>query len=148
MKQPLGIPPTYFYLSIILIVVFYFLFPEWNVIMFPHNLVGLVLLVVGIWLIAASYLSFQKYGTTERFEKSKKLVTSGLYSFSRNPMYLGSVIFLFGLAVLFGNAISIFVPVLFFFVIDKIFIPYEEVKAGREFGKKYKNYRKRVRRWV
>ena len=146
--KPVSIPPNYFYLGIFLSIVFYFIFPSWNLIVFPYNLIGSVLIVFGFFLIIYSWALFQKHGTPEDFSKSTALVTENLYSFSRNPMYLGAVIVLIGLSILLGNVLSFIIPVLFFIIIDRMFIPFEEEKNTKTFGKKFLDYKKRTRRWL
>ena len=141
-------PPNYFFVSIIGIAAFYFIFPSMNLIPMRWNFTGLILMIFGMYLIPASYQIFKKYKTPERYEKSTYLVTEGLYSYSRNPMYLGSVVFLLGMSVLIGNVISFVFPVLFFVIMDRMFIPYEEEKGEEEFGKKYLDYKKKVRKWI
>ncbi len=147
-RKVVSLPPNYFFVCIIGIAVFYFVFPGFNMISMPWNFTGLILMIFGMYLIPASYQIFKKYKTPEGYKKSTYLVTEGLYRYSRNPMYLGSVIFLLGMSVLVGNVLSFVFPVLFFVIIDRMFVPYEEEKGEKEFGKKYLEYKKKVRRWI
>jgi len=148
MKKIISIPPNYFYLGIILIIILYFLFPSFNIIKYPYNLLGAIFIIFGFFLISWTYLLFKKYKTPEKFEKSIFLVTQGPYKFSRNPMYLGAVIFLIGLAALFQNILGFISPILFFLIMHFMFIPYEEKKTEKDLGKKYLSYKKKVRRWI
>jgi len=144
----ISIPPNYFYLSLIIDLLFYYLLPQFNLINYSYRWMGLPLLVFGSLLVLYSYWQFSKARTSEKIEKSYSLVIKGLYRYSRNPMYLGAVIFLIGLSIFLGNLISFFIPVVFFLVINYMFIPYEEEKGEKEFGKKYLDYKKRVNRWL
>jgi hypothetical protein len=69
--------------------------------------------------------------------KVNLLKYQGPFQFSRNPMYLGGVIVQTGLAVCSGNIISFLAPLLFFVILNFIFIPFEEEKKGKELGEEY-----------
>ncbi len=148
MKKPLSIPPTYFYLSIIINTAIFFFIPKYNVIPFPINLSGIALLIAGLYLIAKPYYLFKRYGTPEDYSKSTCVVCESCYKYSRNPMYLGAFIFLIGLAVFLKNVIGFISPVIFFLFINFMFIPFEENKMKNEIGQEYLEYKNRVRRWV
>jgi protein-S-isoprenylcysteine O-methyltransferase Ste14 len=147
MKKPS--PLTYFLLAIILSVALHFLLPLQQVIAFPWRLVGLVSLLVGIVLNLLADQALKKHGTTVKpFEKSRALVTDGVFRISRNPMYLGMTLVLLGIALLLGSltplAVVILVPILF----DRVFISPEEKMLEQTFGDPFREYRKRVRRWI
>jgi len=140
-------PPHYFFFCLVLSVALYSIFPSVNFIRYPWSLAGLLLMVKGLAFVLISWALFKKYKTPEGFQKSTNLVTKGLYRYSRNPMYLGGIIFLTGMSIILGNVISFVSPVLFFLVVNFMFIPYEEEKAEREFDLEYLEYKKRTRRW-
>jgi protein-S-isoprenylcysteine O-methyltransferase Ste14 len=142
------IPPYYFLFSITLILILYLSLPSVTSISFPYNLFGIIGIVAGMYLIMQSYEHFKQNSTTVKFNKSNKIVSEGLYRYSRNPMYLGNVVFLTGMSILTGMVITLLIPALFFIIIDRMFIPYEEEKMGIEIGEAYLNYKKKVRRWV
>jgi len=77
-----------------------------------------------------------------------KLVTSGPYRFTRNPMYLGLVIVTLGIAVWVGAWPMFIAPIAIFATINWVHIPFEEAKMHRQFGATYDGYVGRVRRWV
>ena len=82
------------------------------------------------------------------FKVPKKLVTTGLFQYSRNPIYLGFTIVLLGIALLYGS-LSTLIPVLLFFLIANFwYIPFEEKNMKKVFGQSYLFYRRRVRRWL
>ncbi len=147
-RRIISIPPNYFYLSIIISALLFYLLPGYNLIGYPYRWLGALLLLIGIVFVSYSFLQFNKAQTSEKFQKSDSLVTNGLYRYSRNPMYLGAVIFLIGFSVFLGNIISFLVPIAFFMIINQMFIPYEEEKAEKEFDQKYLDYKKQVRRWL
>ena len=139
---------NYFFIGIILIIAFYFLLPKFNIIKFPYNLIGFIFLTIGIWLILWVWFLFRENNTPESFEKSRVLVITGPFKVSRNPMYMGKIFFLIGISILFGNVLSFIFPFLFFIIMDRVFLPFEEEKTVRDLGKKYLNYKNKVRRWV
>jgi len=79
---------------------------------------------------------------------NKKLVTSGPFRFTRNPMYLGLILVTLGIAFYAGTLPFFAVPVLVFFLCNKLFIPFEEAKMQRQFTDRYTDYLRRVRRWI
>ena len=105
-------------------------------------------MAIGIYFIVKSSYSLKKQNTPDNFRISTAVVETGLYKYSRNPMYLGALIFLIGLSVLFGNLISFISPVLFFIIINWMFIPYEEEKMEKEMGEEYVEYKKTARCWL
>lgn len=76
------------------------------------------------------------------------LITDGIYRLTRNPMYLGMVAMLGGVAVFFGTLPFYAVTIVYFILIDRWFCPYEEEKLLVTFGRDYDAYRSKVRRWV
>lgn len=142
-----SIPPTYFLSGFTIIILLFLVFPEYNVIPFPYNLAGIVFIIFGIWLSGQARDLFKKYKTPISFDKSTKLVEDGIFSKTRNPMYLGMFIFLLGSAICAKNIFSLAIPFIFLIIIRILFIPYEEEKMHDTFGDDYLNYKKKVRRW-
>ena len=81
-------------------------------------------------------------------EPQKTLITSGPYRFSRNPLYLGGNVFIFfGAALLFGSPTALLATAIHIPLID-LFIRREERQLEEVFGRAWRDYRKRVRRWL
>ena len=81
-------------------------------------------------------------------ENVSALVTGGIYKYSRNPMYLGMVLFLVGSNFYVGD-VSGFITVLFFvFYMVKFQIRPEENILLDRFGNQYDEYRKVTRQWL
>lgn len=111
---------------------------------------GLAIFAIGFLIAAAGRRAFAKAGT-EVIPVSKKnsaLVETGPFRFTRNPMYLGILIAITGVAFCIGSASVFAAPVLFFLFANFISIPYEEGKMERQFGEAYRDYKTRVRRWI
>jgi len=139
-------PPTLAFSLIALVIILHFLIPSYYLIPFPLTLFGLPLMVLGAWITIWGKTTFQRLKTPVPFSKPKKLVQTAPFSFSRNPMYLGFMIFLVGVFVIFGSVITLLAPVIFFLVINFKRIPKEEKIMRQTVGKKYINYKKKVRR--
>ena len=148
MKKIISIPPNYFYLCLILGIVLRLVFPEFKIMPSPYYISGLLLIAMGIYMVIDPWYLFKKHDTPESFEPTTALVTDGIYKYSRNPMYLGGVLFLTGLSVTLNNIISLITPLIFFLFMNYMFIPYEEDELAKTFGDKYIEYRKKVRRWI
>ncbi|MCE3289332.1 MAG: hypothetical protein K0R83_1344, partial [Caulobacter sp.] len=82
------------------------------------------------------------------FDDPDVLVTGGPFRFTRNPMYLGFLLLLAGVALGLGAASPWIVPVVFWLLADRWYIPFEERAMRRTFGEAYEAYARRVRRWV
>ncbi|MBN1544381.1 isoprenylcysteine carboxylmethyltransferase family protein [Candidatus Woesearchaeota archaeon] len=146
--KKLNMPPTYFYTGILLVVLIRFLFRDFNLIRFPCSMFGLVLVFLGVWLNFAASSVFKTNKTRHDFGAPRFLLTGGVFRFSRNPMYLGMFFFLAGLAVCVGNVLGLGVPLVFIIAVQLVFVPYEEKLMERRFGKRYVEYKKKVRRWI
>ena len=148
MKQKI-LPPIYFLGSLVAMGVFHFVVPLYRYWTFPAALFGALPLAVGVFLNVMADRQFQRNNTTVKpFERSSALVTSFPFSISRNPMYVGVTLMLFGVAMLLGTATS-FVPALAFPVLmDRLFVRAEEAMLAEAFGPEWGEYRVSVRRWI
>ncbi|HEX7027866.1 MAG TPA: isoprenylcysteine carboxylmethyltransferase family protein [Gammaproteobacteria bacterium] len=143
------LPPVYLLLTLALMTGFHFLAPIAVFIPAPVSYAGAVLVVLGITVASIAAWSFHKAGTPViPFEPSTALVTGGLYKYTRNPMYLGMLLLLIGIAVLFGS-LGPWLPIPFFiWVIQANFICGEERFLESIFGERYLEYKRKVRRWL
>ncbi|MYL35166.1 DUF1295 domain-containing protein [Pontibacillus yanchengensis] len=142
-------PPTYFLMYLLLSNVLHFTIPVMTFISFPYNLLGIVLIIIGIGINVWADQLFKKYETTVKpFERSESLTKEGPFVFSRNPMYLGFLSMLVGASLLLGSLTSLVGPLLFIIIINTVFIRYEEQDLEKTFGEEYMKYKQQVRRWV
>lgn len=110
---------------------------------------GLLFLLSGIVLAASAARLFSKAKTgIVPFSESTKLVVSGAYRFTRNPMYLGMFFCLIGVTLLLNNVLGLLVLLLFFFIIRQKFVLKEEVQMQETFGDDYAQFKARIRRWI
>jgi len=114
---------------------------------------GLVLglLAAGVCVSVLGVASFRRAGTTVnplKPERSSYLVTSGIYRYTRNPMYLGLLLILLAWAVFLANIVAfIFLPA-FIAYLNRFQIRPEEKALALMFGQDFANYRSKVRRWL
>lgn len=132
----------------------------WTVARFPpilHSpklvqlLVASVLAAFGVAVAIGGVLSFRRAKTTVnplKPETSAALVSTGMYSFSRNPMYLGMALVLFAWAAYLSSVWSLVGPVFFVWFITRFQIFPEERVLDALFGAPFADYKKRVRRWL
>lgn len=138
-----------FFILIILEAILHFIVPIKQIVFYPYIYLGIVLFILGwipnIWV----WFIYRKIGNLiPSKEIPKKLITSGMFKFSRNPNYLGMIIALIGEAIFLGSLVSFIIPIVFAILIKKFNIDYEEYILEKKFGKKYINYKKQVRRWI
>lgn len=106
---------------------------------------------VGLALAVRGVFDFRRARTTvdpRHPERSARIVTAGVYRWTRNPMYLGFVLLLLGLAVALQSAFGLLVTALAACFLQRFQITPEERWLGRQFGAEYDDYRRRVRRWL
>lgn len=117
---------------------------------YPANLTGLPFIIMGIFIsVTAKKLFINLETNVMTFEEPGKLVTHGIFKYSRNPMYLGFVVALFGFYLVLGAAISSLVLLAIFIAItDRWYIQFEEQKMHHKFGTEYEAYCANVRRWI
>ena len=119
---------------------------------FTHQkMIAKVILLIGVVVAIMAIWSFIKAKTTSdptNPSKATYLVTTGIYRYSRNPMYLAIAVVLFSWMIALGNLVNIIVLVLFIYYITTYQIKPEEEVLTKLFYKDYKEYCKKVRRWI
>jgi protein-S-isoprenylcysteine O-methyltransferase Ste14 len=114
-----------------------------------HHVLGLLIIAGGTGLCTYAAALFQARGTTKNPQgQASTLVVEMPYTFTRNPMYLGLTLILFGFAVFFSSIATLLAPIAFIIIIDRLVIPLEEQNMERIFGPQYSDYQTRVRRWL
>lgn len=112
---------------------------------------ALALAAVGASFDMAGLLAFRRAKTTVNPmtpQRSSSVVSTGVYRFTRNPMYLGMVFFLLAWAVYLSSAWALLGVPLFMAYISRFQIQPEESALADRFGKSYTDYCARVRRWL
>jgi protein-S-isoprenylcysteine O-methyltransferase Ste14 len=110
---------------------------------------GLPLIVLGFLIRVWATVHFYAHKMRViSLEPQNRLITSGPYRFSRNPLYLGGNVFIFfGAALLLQSPTAVFATAIHLPLMD-LFIRREEGQLDRVFGQAWRDYKKRVRRWL
>lgn len=118
----------------------------------PWRLVfAISLLLLGIALALAGVFEFRKAKTTVnplKPETTSAVVATGIFRFTRNPMYVGMFTVLVGWAVFLANAVSFPLLPLFVLYMNRFQIGPEERVLSSHFGTEYTRYMQSVRRWL
>jgi len=112
---------------------------------------ALMLMAIGVGFMVAARVALSRAGTTwhpTEPGRTTALVTSGVYRLSRNPTYLGMEIVLLGWAVALASPAAVLVSALFVAYITRFQIRPEELVLSVSLGEDYRDYFKRVRRWI
>jgi protein-S-isoprenylcysteine O-methyltransferase Ste14 len=135
--------------STIIAVVLHHLFPVTILIPSPYNLLGLLIVGLGVYLAFQSVRLLISYNTTfEAGGDPSSLVTRRPYNYSRNPIYLGMLLIALGTATTLSSISAFIAPIIFFLVVNTIIIPFEENRLQKNFGIEYERYKASVRRWL
>lgn len=113
--------------------------------------ISIVFFLVGMSLVGSGGFLFLKARTTvdpTKPDKASKLVTSGIYRFTRNPMYLGMLFVLVGWAVFLSNVLSLLCAGAFILYMTEFQIKPEEKALSALFGTEYETFKAKVRRWL
>jgi len=140
-------PPTWLILAIVLAAMQRAWLPVWPTGRVP-GMIGAVLVLAGIALLIAAALRFRQARTTILpREAPARLITGGVYRFSRNPIYLADTMILSGL-ILRWDLGSLPLVAGFVAIITQRFIRGEEAACAAAFGADWHAYAARVRRWI
>lgn len=141
-------PPFVTMLIVVLAFLLHFLLAPWQIVL-RVPIFGALLFMLGFSLIMWARIHFTSRNTTLFVGRiSAHLVCNGPFRFSRNPMYVGVVALLSGIALWFGTLpMLLVVPVALFFL-HFFHIPREEEMLRATFGDEYAAYSQEVRRWL
>ena len=144
------IPPPI--IALICIVINYLSTYLINPIKFPNiEIIGGLILLLGVATAVLATLLFKKDKTTVNpmnLEETTALVTNGIFSITRNPMYLGLFLSILSTILFFGSWFGIIILMFFVWYINKFQIIPEEEAIEKLFGDEYREYKKNVRRWI
>ena len=139
-------PPVILLASIVLQIILLFSFP---ISVDLSSLLGLILILSGISLVFVSFRFMRKMKTTFIPDGTPEvLISSGPFKFSRNPIYLGMLTILVGIAFLMSYLSAIIIAFVFGIIINFTWIAHEEKKLHELFSEDWENYSSKVRRWI
>lgn len=111
----------------------------------------IAVLGLGVFFCVAGVISFKRSKTTVnplKPETASALVSSGIYQYTRNPMYVGFALFLLAWSVFLLSPVSVLGVVLFVLYMNRFQIQPEEKALHSLFGEEFQHYCHRVRRWI
>lgn len=146
-------PPPLIYLGFLIFGIWAgsaFGFPAIGIGSATRYMAGTALLIVGILVgpICGAGLFHRLQTAIIPVKPASCLVTSGIYRWTRNPMYLGMALIYAGIAILFDSLLALLLLVAVVAIIQIYVISREEAYLERAFGDQYRTYRTRVRRWI
>ena len=142
-------PPVYVLAALFAMLAAHMLVPIAQIIAFPWRLIGCVPLLLGVVLIVYSLRLFRLNRTTPKpFGIAGALVIAGPFRVTRNPMYVGILLMLSGIACFLGTVGPWLVVPVLGILFDVIFVRCEEEKMEIIFGDAYRRYKLQVRRWI
>ncbi len=119
---------------------------EWRVLQY----LGMSLLLLGLMIYLRCLIDFMLIGkgTPAPIDPPKQLVVKGLYRFVRNPMYLGVISTLLGIATFFASIPLLVYTAIVWVGFHLFILLYEEPTLRRKFGKSYERYCGSIHRWL
>ncbi|MCB1480586.1 MAG: isoprenylcysteine carboxylmethyltransferase family protein [Rhodobiaceae bacterium] len=142
-------PPGWFAICLVGVVLFWKLVPQGNVLPDWLRGLGYFEIFLGLALMLDVVIRFFRARTTVHpFHKASVLVTDGMLRFSRNPIYLGFSLILFGVSLILGTLPGMVMIPTFMWAVTRYVILDEEAMLEAEFGQAYRDYKARVRRWL
>jgi protein-S-isoprenylcysteine O-methyltransferase Ste14 len=111
--------------------------------------IGLGLTFIGFLCGVGAFLEFRKARTTlDPHGSVKALVKSGIYRFTRNPIYLGFLFMVIGFPLAYGSLWGLIVSPIFMATLSRLVIEKEEAYLEKKFKGEYTDYSSKVRRWL
>jgi|GEM_PF-1362522 len=150
-KSPIS--PSTFFLLTLLGAFFLEYFYSWNISLYIHKTwnftIGIVFLLLSLLLNSMAFIEFKKHHTSHApFVLPKVLLSKGIFSISRNPVYLALLTLQIGLGFIFDTIWSFCSTFVLFILIEKLIIPDEEKKLEKKFTTSYKKYKQQTDRWL
>lgn len=116
-----------------------------------NTVIAYVFALLGLVISLVSMVAFRRARTTmdpKHPTSASNLISSGVYRYSRNPMYLGVLLLLAGWAIYLGNVLSMTGLIVFIAYITRFQIIPEERLLSQKFGVAFDSYKSKVRRWL
>jgi protein-S-isoprenylcysteine O-methyltransferase Ste14 len=111
--------------------------------------VGIALIIIGIDFIILARREFARYGQpTDPGHPTSRVVKTGMFAISRNPLYLASIIILLGIALALNILWALVTLVVSIIICHYVLIIPEENYLTAKFGKEYRDYTATVHRWL
>ena len=113
------------------------------------EVVGALFILLSIAVIASARRIFVAHGThLNPYKPTQAIVTTGLYRFSRNPIYIAFVVFTLSFTFFANSLWFVIFAVVLFFLLHFGVVKREEVYLKAKFGDSYVDYCRQVKRWL
>lgn len=115
-----------------------------------HHILGTIVFLTGLMILIHCIKKFtiEGKGTLLPVSPTKHLVVTGLYKYSRNPMYVGVMTILLGEVVFSLSKDLVIYAIIVFLAFNTFIFIIEEPRLKRDFDQEYRDYCKKVRRWI
>ncbi len=126
-------------------------FPDWRLQSLAQSVVAGCLVLIGVGFDLTAIWHFRRQRTTVnplRPDAATALVTAGVFQISRNPMYVGLLLIVSGIALHVGSVLAIALVIGLALWLDRWQIVPEERAMRRLFGAAFADYSAQVRRWL
>jgi len=144
----------YGFVSLFLLPFFFVKLNNWlslPIISFPKfRVIGVLFAIIGgaLWFHSILLFRFSGEGTPVPTNSPNKLVTKGLYRYTRNPMYISALMVLLGYFFILGHALLLLNLIIMATYFHLFVVHYEEPTLKKKFEKNYTEYCKAVPRWL
>ncbi|MDR7151738.1 protein-S-isoprenylcysteine O-methyltransferase Ste14 [Hydrogenophaga palleronii] len=146
--KKLLLPPVIWFATVLLMLALHLHQPVAVWLPRPFNWIGLLLVVAGVGMAQWHARHFRRIGTNiDTFGEPGELTRDGLFRRTRNPMYMGMLMAMLGVAVVLGTLTPLAGPLVFFLLVQFWYVPLEERAMAKKFGQRYAEYRQAVPRW-
>ena len=110
---------------------------------------GVALGLLGFGIMIRAWWLFRQHETAIcPTAETSSFITDDIYALTRNPMYLGMLLIMLGIALLVGSWLFYFTASVYALILNHVFCRYEEQKLLHQYGDLYAAYAARVRRWL
>ena len=136
------------YLLVIAYVVGEFIIPKYPII-YLFNMIGLIWLIVSLILFYSGFNLFKSYKEDPKpTSDTNRLIKTGIFAYTRNPIYLAFVLFNFSMFLVFENVMYLLSSLGLFIWINNYVIKVEEDYLKNKFGDEFVRYCGAVKRWL
>ena len=146
-----GVGPLYVVIILITTIIFIALsnfncIPSYNIqkLTLPLMIIGISLIVLSVYMWYVSVIK----NKVDKYISKGKLLTTGIYSYTRNPIYSAFTIFALGLILIANNYYLFVLPFAYWIFLTILMILTEEKWLKEKFGKEYEEYKKKVNRCI
>lgn len=146
------IPPPLFYVATFLVALLIQKVVPLNKDFFytsASKIIGSIIILIALFFnFPALRQFFKTKNTLVTVKPANSLQTKGIYSVSRNPMYISLLLLYTGLSFIIGNWWNLLLLPVLFLIVQEYVIKREEKYLDRRFGQQYYDYKAKVRRWL